>query len=246
LFNQLPINKLAGRLWGLPVINMAAWIAKARVDPVDQIDLNRVFPGEPHADAPTCALAGAVFSSFVQSCDALIDLHSGGVRLVHLPMVGWYSGANESERLARAFGLALMPWLIPDVAGVLSYEAHRAGKIALGAEWGGGARLDPAGVDAYTNGIRRVLTMLAGIPLEEDKPDTRRPIAGSYQTVEQGGLFVAGVNLGDHVTPASILGQLFDSLGALVAEVKPSRNGIVAALAHRALLEPGDRVAYIG
>jgi N-alpha-acetyl-L-2,4-diaminobutyrate deacetylase len=246
LFNSLQIEGLAGRLWGLPVINMAAWTAKARVDPVDQIDLNRVFPGSLDADGPTCALAAAVFSSFVQQCDVLIDLHSGGVRLVHLPMVGWYAGGSEAERLARAFGRELMPWLIPDVAGVLSYEAQRAGKIALGAEWGGGARLDPAGIDAYTSGVRRVLAMLTGAPIEEGAPDTRRPIAGSYQTVEQGGLFVAGVNLGDHVTPSSVLGQLFDPLGVLAAEVKPLRSGIVAALAHRALLDPGDRVAYIG
>jgi len=243
LFNHLNMDDLAGRLWGLPVINMAAWTAKSRVDPVDRIDLNRVFPGSPAANEPTRALADAVFSSFVQQCDVLIDLHSGGVRLVHLPMVGWYAGGSEAERLARAFGSELMPWLIPDVAGVLSCEAHRAGKIALGAEWGGGARLDPAGVDAYTHGVRRVLKILAGDQVE---PDTRRPIAGSYQTVEQGGLFVTGVNLGDHVTPTSVLGQLFDPLGAPTAEVKPVRHGIVAALAHLALLEPGDRVAYIG
>jgi predicted deacylase len=161
-------------------------------------------------------------------------------------MVGWYAGGSEAERLARAFGGDMMPWLIPDVPGVLSYEAHRAGKIALGAEWGGGARLDPAGVDAYASGVGRVLRILAGEQIEAAKPDTRRPIAGSYQTVGQGGLFVAGVNLGDHVTPSSVLGQLFDPLGAPVSEVKAARNGIVAALAHLALLEPGDRVAYIG
>ncbi|HMN29943.1 MAG TPA: hypothetical protein PKE45_17455, partial [Caldilineaceae bacterium] len=71
-------------------------------------------------------------------------------------------------------------------------------------------------------------------------------IAGRYQQVEQGGLFVASVNLGDHVTPATVLGRLVNLLGETVGEVTAARAGIVAALAHRALLEPGDRVAYVG
>lgn len=66
----------------------------------------------------------------------------------------WYAGGSEAEQLAHSFGSGLAPWLIATVPGVLSYEAHRAGKIALGAEWGGGARLDPAGVAGYTAGLR--------------------------------------------------------------------------------------------
>jgi predicted deacylase len=247
LFNQLDLTTLAGRLIGLPVVNVAAWQAHARTTPVDGLDLNRLFPGRADAASePSRRLAAALFVQFVQPCDVLIDLHSGGARLVHLPMVGWYAGGADAERLARRFGEGLMPWLIPDVPGVLSCEAQRAGKIAIGAEYGGGARLDPGGVAAYTAGLRRVLALLAGADPEPAIPDTRRPIAGSYQTVEQGGLFVARVNLGDHVTPVTVLGRLYDLLGEAVGEVKAERAGIVAALAHRALLEPGDRVAYIG
>ncbi|MCL4861817.1 MAG: succinylglutamate desuccinylase/aspartoacylase family protein [Caldilineaceae bacterium] len=247
LFNQLDLTTLAGQVIGLPVVNVAAWQAHARTSPGDGVDLNRVFPGTGDRNAePSRQLAGEIFERFVRPCDALIDLHSGGARLVHLPMVGWYAGGGEAERLARRFGDGLMPWLIPHVAGVLSCEAHRAGKVAIGAEYGGGARLDPGGVAAYVAGLRRVLALLAGDEPELAPPDTRRPIAGSYQTVEQGGLFVARVNLGDHVTPATVLGQLYSLLGEAVDEVKAARAGIVAALAHRALLGPGDRVAYVG
>jgi predicted deacylase len=247
LFNQLDLAALTGRLIGLPVVNVAAWQAHARTTPVDGLDLNRLFPGQADAGSePSRRLAAAIFEQFVQPCDVLIDLHSGGARLVHLPMVGWYAGGAEAERLARRFGEGLMPWLIPDVPGVLSCEAHRAGKIAIGAEYGGGARLDPGGVAAYTAGLHRVLALLAGNEPEPLTPDTRRPIAGSYQTVEQGGLFVASINLGDHVTPATVLGRLYNLLGESVGEVMAERAGIVAALAHRALLAAGDRVAYVG
>lgn len=247
LFNHLDTAHLAGRVIGLPVINRAAWEARSRVAPTDQLDLNRVFPGQDEAvNEPTRALAAVVFEHFVRPCDVLIDLHSGGVKLVHLPMVGWYAGGREAERLARTFHAEMTPWLIPDVAGVLSCEAHRAGKIAIGAEWGGGGRLDPAGAAAYAAGLRRTLAQLAEDLPDQPTTDTRKPIAGSYQQTETGGLFVASVNLGDHVTPASTIGRLYNLLGEVRGEVRAARAGLVAALAHLAWLNPGDRVAYVG
>jgi predicted deacylase len=247
LFNGLDTAQLAGIVIGLPVVNGAAWEARARISPADRLDLNRLFPGtKDAANEPSRALAEALFDTFVRRCDALIDLHSGGAKLMHLPMVGWYVGSSEAERLARSFYSGMMPWQIGNVPGVLSHEAHRAGKISLGAEWGGGARLDPAGVEGYTTGLRRTLAHLAGDTPEPATLDTRTPISGSYQQTEQGGLFHASVKLGEQVTPESTLGYLYNLLGEQIGEIKAMRSGTVAALAHIALLSPGDRMAYIG
>jgi predicted deacylase len=247
LFNDLDPARLSGLVIGLPVVNGAAWEARARVAPTDRLDLNRLFPGtKDAAGEPSRALAEALFEAFVRRCDALIDLHSGGAKLVHLPMIGWYAGSDEAERLARSFAQGMMPWQIGNVPGVLSYEAHHAGKIALGAEWGGGARLDLQGALTYATGLRRTLAHLAGEFPEPTLHDTRKPLAGKYQQTEQGGLFTAQVKLGEQVTPATTLGLLHSPLGEVVGEIKAERQGIVAALAHIALLSPGDRMAYIG
>jgi uncharacterized protein len=247
LFNRLHVEQLAGMLIGLPVVNGAAWQARARAAPTDRLDLNRLFPGTKGShDEPSPALAEKLFDTFVRHCDVLIDLHSGGAKLVHLPMIGWYAGGSEAEQLARTFGQGLRPWQIGNVPGVLSYEAHHAGKIALGAEWGGGARLDPEGVVAYTAGLLRTLAHLAGELPETTLRDTRKPLSGKYQQSEQGGLFTAQVRLGEQVTQATTLGILHSPLGELVGEIKAERSGTVAALAHIALLSPEDRMAYIG
>ncbi len=246
LFAELDVAGLHGRLIGLPLVHRAAWQARSRVSPLDGHDLNRLFPGPSgQPSGPSEALAQAVFATFVQRCDVLIDLHSGGAKLVHLPLVGWYGGDAQAEALARSFDPALHPWLIFQRAGVLSYEAQRAGKVAIGAEWGGGARLDNVGATAYAVGVRRVLSVLSHAT-NARSPDLRPPITGAYQQVEAGGLFVASVALGDRVTLGAALGCLYDGLGQSVAVVQAERTGIVAALAHTALLDPGDRVAYLG
>ncbi len=252
LFRELPQPLERGRLVGLPVLHGAARAAHSRVGPVDGVDLNRVFPGSREPNAPaTTALAHAIFETFARRCDVLIDLHSGGVALIHLPLAGWYSGGSgAAERLARGFGPAFSPWLLPVVPGVLSAEAHRAGKVALGAEWGGGARLDPAGVAAFTQALHRVLVTLEMLPAMEaagEPPfDARAPIAGDYQTTPAGGLFCPAVQLGDRVLAGALLGTIEDHWGEAAAEIRAEREGIVAGLPHRPLLHAGDRVAYVG
>ncbi len=252
LFNGLDASRLAGSILGLPVVNVAAWEARARLTPADRGDLNRSFPGPRSDDAThTPQLAEAVFERCIRHCDAVIDLHSGGAALIHLPLIGWYrSSAGEAERLARRFGQPFYPWVLPDAAGVLSYEAQRAGKVALGAEWGGGARLDNEGAAAYLSGLRRAMALLDIVgPSPADavaESDSRAPIAGDYQKTQIGGLFAAGVRLGDPVREGALLGSLTDLLGNCVGEVAAAWSGTVAGLPHIALLRPGDRVAYIG
>jgi N2-acetyl-L-2,4-diaminobutanoate deacetylase len=244
--DQLDLAQLRGRVIGLPVVNGNAWRARSRCTPSDGGDLNRAFGGQQEGE--TARLAAVIYETFVRACDLLVDLHSGGARLVHLPMVGWYQGAGrDAEILARRFGAPVHPWRIPDVPGVLSYEAHRLGKVALGAEWRGGAALDPAGVEAYTAGLQRLWAIFTGV-VEEGQlaEDPRDPIAGSYQTTEQGGLFLPHVRLGERVEAGAVLGLLSNELGEAIATPAAFRSGVVAALPHLALLFPGDRIAYIG
>jgi predicted deacylase len=246
LFNGLDTVQLCGLVIGLPVVNGAAWEARSRMSPVDGLDLNRLFPGTSGANEPSRALAETIFENFVLPSDVLIDLHSGGAKLIHLPMIGWYVDGGEAERLGRSFAQSMHPWRPGTVAGVLSYEAHRAGKIALGAEWGGGARLDPEGTATYATGLRRTLAHLAGESPQPVFVDTRKALVGGYQQSAQGGLFMASAELGMAVMPESTLGYLYNPLGEMIGEIKAERAGTLAALAHVALLSPGDRMAYIG
>ncbi len=247
LFRTLDISALHGRVIGLPVVNTAAWDARTRCAPDDGQDLNRLFPGDALSKG-SAALAAVVFETFVGHCDVLVDLHSGGGALIHMPLIGWYAGEDgEAERIARRFGGGLCPWEVPHAAGVLSYEAHRAGKVALGAEWGGGGCLDPAGVAAYAEGLTAILGHLAMLPAETEAVlDDRVPMRGDYQATPIDGLFLPSVALGDHVAVGQTLGAVYDLFGTPVAAISATWKGIVAGITHRALLRAEERVAYIG
>ncbi|MCC6415279.1 MAG: succinylglutamate desuccinylase/aspartoacylase family protein [Opitutaceae bacterium] len=247
-FAALDPARLAGRITTLPVVNVAAWSARQRRTPADDSDLNRAFPGDP-AGGPTARLAFAVWQEFIIPADAVIDLHSGGIAFRHLPLAGVYAGAgDQARRLRSAFDARFRAWLIPDARGVLSREAHHAGKIAAGIEWGGGGALDPAGVAALVDALNRCLGLLglSTDPQPSGSPDTQPPVGGDYETAPAAGIFSASVPLGIHVAVGDRIGTLINPFTGVTTAVAAQRAGQIAGLAHRAWLDAGDRIAYLG
>jgi uncharacterized protein len=247
-FATLDPAALAGRLTLLPVVNVAAWSARQRRTPHDDADLNRAFPGDP-TGSPTARLAHAVWSHFIAPADAVIDLHSGGIAFNHLPLAGLYAGAGDTaRRLAAAFDQRFRAWTVPDCPGVLSREAHLAGKHVAGVEWGGGGALDPAGVAGLLDALPRCLVALdmSAEPLPPATPDPRPPVAGDYAAAPAAGIFEPWVGLGDTVAAGNLVGQLINPLTGVSYPVLAPQAGEIGGLAHRAWLEPGDRVVYVG
>jgi predicted deacylase len=238
---------LAGTVVGIPVVNLSAWRNRSRFSDTDGADLNRTF-AQSHAPEQSKRLAEFVFNDFVMQCDVLVDLHSGGQRMDHLPLIGWYrNGDGRAESLARRFHPDMHPWLVPDATGVLSYEAHRIGKVAFGAEWHGGGTLDVAGAKALIEGLGRTMSQL-GMTTQGDviQPDERQPIEGDYITTDTSGLFVPIVRLGQFIDINQPIGMVYNELGEEVSSIRSNMTGVIAALPHLSYVIAGERVAYIG
>jgi len=244
---MLDPSELKGTIIGIPVVNVSAWRNRSRFSATDGADLNRSF-SNPNSPDHSRMLAEFVFDTFVRSSDVLIDIHSGGQRLDHLPLIGWYrNGDGQAEFLARRFHREMHPWLVPDAAGVLSYEAHREGIVALGTEWHGGGTLDPRGSVAIVTGLHRTAALLAMIDSDrEGTTDNRVPIAGDYQVTEHAGFFIPLVNLGQMIDENEPIGSVYDELGEVVSTLHAMRKGIVAGLPHLSYVYAGERVVYIG
>src|SRR5260370_270076 len=66
--------------------NLPAALAGARVSPLDGVNLNRAYPGDPDG-GPTKAIAHYVDSVIFPMTDYHLDLHSGGSSLDYHPFV---------------------------------------------------------------------------------------------------------------------------------------------------------------
>lgn len=98
LYRILKDMPLKGRILFLPVANPRAFAVNHRFTPIDELNLNREFPGNPKGNY-TQQLARAISTEFLGKIDIHLDLHSGTDR----PTVDYVYIWND-EPLSRAFG----------------------------------------------------------------------------------------------------------------------------------------------
>src|SRR6218665_2489054 len=76
IFRTIKDLPLKGRILLMPVANPRAFAVNHRFTPLDELNLNREFPGDSHGNY-TQQLALAINTEFLSKIDAHIDLHSG-------------------------------------------------------------------------------------------------------------------------------------------------------------------------
>ena len=102
MMRRLEDADLKGRLLLLPVANPYSFEARTRHNPIDDLNLNRLFPGMASGWFSE-QLAHTIVQEFLDKVDVLIDLHAGGAR----PTVDYVYIFND-EKLSRSFGSKLL------------------------------------------------------------------------------------------------------------------------------------------
>jgi len=239
---ELSPQTVRGTVRLIPIANPLAFQGGTRTSPVDGLNLARVFPGREDGQ-PTERLAHFLFREFAVKADYLIDLHSGGVEYEFLPVAGFYGLArpdNLSFQAARAMGLPAL-WQLPETTGVLSREATRAGKVAIGAEYLGAGRLSEDGALAYARGLRRcfelwrVLDSSATELLPEPKV-----FADDWLLAEATGVFRTSRKLGETVLAGDELAIIASSRGEVLARITAPHGGVVLGLRSKAYVAQGS------
>lgn len=241
-------DQIFGTVVILPVANWAAFEAGRRCTPVDSLNLNRVFPGEP-TGSYTEVLAHDIFEFLVKRSDMVIDLHSGGGLYNCYPTSCYIKDLPSSSlslQACQAFGLPVV-WSMPKTAGVLTTEAALAGFLAIGAEFGGEGRLSSAGVNAYLKSVLRSLQflgLLTGVPTGETPA---RVVEGDYLVAEtEFGLYREYVNLGDEIYAGQLLAVTTDVGGKIREEFHATRDGLLMAVRSQPVIRRGDLSVFPG
>ena len=163
--------KISGTVILMPVLNLPAFRNRTPfVCPVDNVNPNRVFPGDPNGSYSE-QMVYALINDFVVHADAYIDLHGGDIPEALVPFC-ICRGATEpveavdvkSKELAMAFGLPCVLTVSKPVQvakGSSSYvAAAERGVPAILAEAGGVGRLQEDAVALLVSGVKRVMTHL--------------------------------------------------------------------------------------
>ncbi|MCC7087221.1 MAG: succinylglutamate desuccinylase/aspartoacylase family protein [Pirellulales bacterium] len=249
-------GKLSGRLTLIPVVNEPAYLRGQRTAE-DGLDLARTCPGR--ADGSTTEQIAHALSGYIRSADLYLDLHSGGVALCLLPLVGYMLHSNEAvlakqRRMARAFNLPLIWGTSPHLDGRSISVARDASVPAIYAEYRGSGLCNPQGVRDYVEGCLGVMAEFGMI----DRPrpasnvehfiEDARPHSGHLQICHPApitGFFEREVELGQRLERGEPIGRIVDILGEQVYPIHAEQRGLVICVATFSRVLQGTGLAVV-
>ena len=175
LGKTLDPKKISGTVILMPVLNLPAFRARTPfVCPIDNVNPNRVFPGDPHGSYSE-QMTHALINEFVVHADGYIDLHGGDIPEALVPFVICRSEAGladskardvaaRSKEIAMAFGLPFVLTVskpVQPAKGSSSYAAAaEKGIPAILAEAGGIGQMQEEAVELLVQGVINVMRHL--------------------------------------------------------------------------------------
>tara|TARA_B100000945_G_C20372960_1_gene593102 strand:- start:92 stop:1099 length:1008 start_codon:yes stop_codon:yes gene_type:complete len=256
LANELKQEDIQGQVIIVPYLNFPAVLAGRRLSPVDGLNMNRSFPGDPQGTM-TMMIADFVFQHLVQRSDVVIDLHSGGSSMIFEPCVVIHHLENlqqmkETISASRSFGAPISLVVRElDSSGMLDTVVEESGKIFISTELGGGGFVSPRTLIIAENGIRSILRYFNIIPnFDKTVPETRfmeTPEIGGYLMSPNEGLFQPLIELGEHVNEGQIVGLLHSltEIDSPALEITSKIEGILVMRAGRTHVKHWDTIAVI-
>jgi hypothetical protein len=258
LIRTIDPEAISGRLIIVPAINLPAVMAGQRVSPLDGLNFNRTFPGDP-LGSQTQQLSSYVHDVLFPMADAFVDLHSGGSSLSIIPSAAIEPA--EDEQLRRRIHAAVSAFDAP-MTVVISNRgdprtstaaAVRAGLVAVGTELGGAGTVSPKAIEVCRRGVRNLLHHFGVMANDAGQlaSEGRRPF---YEIGPRGHVLASedGVFEPSHVHGAQV--RAGDSAGRIhflgdpgrpPAELVYEADGIVYGLRHPGRVRPGNCCAVV-
>ena len=208
LLSSIAEKDLRGFIRVVPMANPLAMQADKRNAPVDQLDLNRAFPGDEQGSYSE-RIAHILATTALEGIDAVIDLHGGG---------SWCANAFVFEMEGgRELSLCFpAPFIVkaPARAVSLTGYAHSRGMQVTAVEMGGRSPKERQWAGKIAAGLLRALCLLGLLDADLAPEPQKPPIAVSATSVlrpAQGGIFLPALDaahIGTVVEQGRLLGQL--------------------------------------
>lgn len=256
-------HDISGSLLIMPMVNAPAVHSSSRVSPIDNLNLNRVFPGDP-LGSPTLVIAAAIENQLLEHCNFAYDIHSGGSSLLYEAVALTTSTGSEPDdqkRLDLMHALGLEAGMLLPAQSNMGLETSldgamlRKNVIGVSAEFGGAGGLHSEKIlEECEQSIRRFLVHTGLTTASTLKPidrhcqiyDVSDPDAFVFSNCT--GLFKADAAVGSVIDQGDPIGRIYDFHDLMAPPTLVTSNLAGKVLAMRPLphVEVGDCLAQIG
>ena len=245
----------------IPQLSESACRAGTRVSPLDGVNMNRAFPGNPRGTV-SYRISNFVKTLVFPRVRVVIDIHSGGREAVFPLCASFHRLPDPAQfaEIAQASRLFDTPFLFvysrQMSSGLLTDEAEDDGKIAIGGEFGTGEAVSPDGVRHAYHGplnVMRRYGLLPGpiVPIAREPRRQRliqAPDLTDYRPCPRDGVWEPATAPGDDVERDQLLGRLHDFSDHTAAplEIRAHRSGVLIARYATAVCPKGMTLFVIG
>jgi hypothetical protein len=229
-------KKMSGTILAVPVLNGPQFEHRsAALSPFDQLNQNRVFPGDPEGTLSQ-RTALVVFSKIVSKADALCDIHGGDINEDLDGFVLARQGDDEelnriALEMARCFPAKMISARKGGRPKGSSCGAQDEFKIpSIIPEAGCPYPVRERHVQFHYKGIQNLLKymgILEGTPELSDPPINPE---GYRPKAKKGGIWWPSVEIGQEVEAGQELGHMQDLFGNVIETFKSPQKGYVRFL----------------
>lgn len=261
LMHELDPAEISGRVILIPRLNMPACVSGTRISPMDGVNMNRAFPGDPKGSL-TYRIAHFVTTRIFPLVDVVLDIHAAG-RGVSFALCSSFhlvtdpAQYQEMKSVASLFDTPFVLIYSKEMAsGLLTDEAEAMGKITIGGEFGHSAGVLYQGLQHAYHGIKNVLRHYKLLSDEIVKVDPGRETPpklvsaihlDEYIPAPISGVFEPMFEVGTAVDQGQLVGRLYDfeRVGSVPLAVRAPRAGYILMQPFQAPIQKGDTMLVV-
>jgi len=255
LAGSIKAEEISGRVIIVPGMNYPAFRAARRTSPIDNGNMNRVFPGNPEGSI-TDKIADYFQRTLLPLTDFVLDIHSGGKTLDFVPFCAAHvlEDKGQQARCVAAMQAFNAPYSIMllevDATGMYDTSAEEMGKVFISTELGGGGSARASTVAVAKKGVANLLKhagVMAGNLEKSATINLDMPDGQCFVSSETSGLLEICVELGERVKTGQMLARIHDveRTGAAPVIYNSPIDGLFTARHFPGLIDMGDIVAVV-
>ncbi|MBP6575991.1 MAG: succinylglutamate desuccinylase/aspartoacylase family protein [Chryseobacterium sp.] len=259
LRKEIDPKKLRGNLIIIPIVNVTSFYKRTPfVNPIDQLNLNRVFPGNPNGTI-TEVMADFMTKEIFGVTDVLLDMHGGDVGEDLIPFICYYDNKEFTKQTQLAAKLSEVsgfdtvvsyPYILPaDKPAMYAFkQAVRQGIPALSIEIGKLGNWEKSELSFTKNAIFRMMSELKMYDKNVTKADPVkiRYNQQAYISVPVQGIFYSHLKAGDSVRKGELIGFINDIFGNKIKEITAPESGVILYKIGTPPVNVGETLLCIG